>query len=1031
MTRFGMGIIALATLLAACSDDTTSTQPTNNVTTNNATNNATNNMTTLSCVDSDNDGALAGDCAEATDCDDNDKTRYPGATEVCGDRKDNNCDGVLDDGCPCLAGSTRLCSATIDPNSSTDNMPCRPGLQGCIQGAWDTECVGEVGPNTELCDGIDNNCDGSVDEGLLNPIGQCLADFPNVPDESCGPTGEGNGLDDDGDGLVDEDCSCVVPAFDPDLPRKNQPCYSGTPATLGVGLCKGGTRSCGGDGVWEMCTGDVKPVTEVCNDQLDNDCDGLVDEGCVVCTPAAEICDGIDNNCDGVIDEGVRNACGGCGAVADVETCDDGIDNDCNGQVDEGCGCTSATTQCFPGAHESAGVGACSYGTMKCGGEYYGACTGYTLPALEQCGPTGLGDGIDNNCDGQVDEGCGCTDGATRFCGQGSGTCAYGTQTCAAHQWGACTGGVGPATEICDGLDNDCDGLTDEDGLLNACGTCGLTCYYTGFDPTNPGFDNMLDGGEIITAADPDNPTGRAGVTLTKTTSFLPYLWVANSALNTVSKFNSVTETEDGRYFVGTNPSRTAIDLNGNAWVGGRNDGRLTQIISDSSSCPDKNLNGMIDTSTGTNLVNTTADYFADECVAYSKVLNPTQPSIRGVAVDPAGKIWVGYSIDGAGNGGVQSIDPNNNYAESVRYPIVNVPEYKPDANGNLVATGVLLNDDQVYGIAIDANGYLYAAVWSFSGVARFNTNTLQWDAFYTGLSCGPYGITVDGFNRAWAGCWNGDGGIAMVDSTNNKAYSFRVPANVGTPAAGTTLPIGTAASHVKWNSSAITIEPVSGDAYVTFTNGFIGRLMLDPVDPMLSQYTFLSGVRDPANTANRMANTGAGDMRGVGFDSDGYLWHLGIPTANILKFDVTNNTYLRMVSVGGGGHYTYSDFTGSAAFNFTAPRGFWRMTFDTSFEGARVDGVYMEAYVPVGTTVGIRVRAIDNAGAPLGDWQPATVNGSPQYIFYPPGAAMVQATLPTPLQGGSQFEVEVLMTTTDRDVRPILHQMRLDWQRP
>jgi len=106
-------------------------------------------------------------------------------------------------------------------------------------------------------------------------------------------------------------------------------------------------------------------------------------------------------------------------------------------------------------------------------------------------------------------------------------------------------------------------------------------------------------------------------------------------------------------------------------------------------------------------------------------------------------------------------------------------------------------------------------------------------------------------------------------------------------------------------------------------------------------------------------------------------------------------------------------------------------MTFDTSFEGARVDGVYMEAYVPAGTTMGIRVRAVDNAGAPLGDWEPATVNGSPQYIFYPPGSAMLQANLPNPLQGGSKFEVEVLMTTTDRDVRPILHQMRLDWQRP
>lgn len=1032
MNRIVLPVVALLAFLVSCSDDTTSSA--NNVANNaNNTNNGTGNNTVApTCFDADQDNAFAGaNCATATDCDDNDAARYPGATEVCGDRKDNNCDGVLDDGCPCLPGSTRLCHSTVNPTEIADDMVCRPGLQACEGGAWSTSCVGEVGPQDELCDGLDNNCDGVVDEGLLNPLGQCLSEFPTVPEENCGPTGEGNGLDENGDGQVDETCSCAVPDYDPNLPRKDQPCYSGPPATLGVGVCAAGKRSCTAAGTWEACVGDVKPGLEVCGDQLDNDCDGQVDENCSTCTPSDEVCDGIDNNCDGVIDEGVRNACGGCGPVADQETCDDGVDNNCNGFIDEGCGCTSASAQCFGGAPENAGVGVCNWGSMACTGEYYGTCTGFTLPGLELCGTDGLGDDLDNDCDGQVDEDCGCRNGTTRLCGDGAGTCEYGTQTCADHIWGPCEGGVGPVTEVCDNQDNDCDGIVD-DGLLNACGTCSQTCYATVFDPTNPGFDNMLDGAQVIGAADPENLTGRAGVTLSKTTKFLPYLWAANSSLDTVSKFNTQNETEEGRYFVADNPSRTAIDLNGNAWVGGRGDGRLTQIISDKTACPDRNNNGVIDTSSGTNVLNSAADYFADECVAYSEVVNPQQPSVRGVAVDPNGKIWVGYSVDGAGNGGVQSVDPNNNYAKSVRYPIVGVPEFQPNANGDLVATGVNRDDDQVYGVAVDANGYLYAAVWSWAGIARFNTNTAQWDAFYTGLSCGPYGVAVDGYNRVWVGCWNGDGGIAMVDTNTNKAYTFRVPTSVGaTPAVGTTATVGTAADHQKWFSSAITIEPVSGDAYVTFTNGFIGRLKFDQANPAASTYTFLSGVRDPANTAARLANTGTGDMRGVGFDSDGYLWHLGIPTANILKFDVTTNSYLRMVSVGDGGHYTYSDFTGSAAFNFTAPRGFWRMTFDTGFENARVDGVYMEAYVPAGTTLGVRVRALDNAGNPMSDWSPAAVNGVSQYMYYTPGANSHTQNLAAPLQGGSQFEVEVLMTTTDRDVRPILHDFQLNWQRP
>ena len=274
MSRLGIILSVLVVLGVGCSDETTSSaNNTPNTNNNNTTNTNNTNNTVVTCTDRDDDGALAGEnCAEATDCDDNDPARKPGATEVCGDRKDNNCDGVLDDGCPCIAGATRLCSSTIDPLSSTENMPCRPGLQACVDGAWGTECVGEEGPQTEACDGIDNDCDGQVDENLLNAIGQCLEDFPTVPDEDCGPTGEGNGLDDNGDGQVDETCSCAVPDYDPDLPRKNQPCYSGPPASLGVGVCKGGTRSCTAMGTWEACVGDVKPGAEVCNDQLDNDC---------------------------------------------------------------------------------------------------------------------------------------------------------------------------------------------------------------------------------------------------------------------------------------------------------------------------------------------------------------------------------------------------------------------------------------------------------------------------------------------------------------------------------------------------------------------------------------------------------------------------------------------------------------------------------------------------------------------------------------------------------------------------------------
>lgn len=1035
-------LVSAAVLSVACSDDTAGTRlnnQTNNDSNNvSTTNNVATNNSSDGCVDRDNDGHFAGEnCPTATDCNDNDNRVFPGATEICGDRKDNDCDGVLDNGCPCVEGSTRLCHSTIDPTLNTLGMRCRPGLQLCENSQWGDECIGEIGPEEESCDGMDNDCDGEVDENLRNVIGQCIADFPDPPVEDCGPTGEGNGLDDDGDGLVDEDCSCAVPDYDPNLPRTNQPCYSGNPATLGKGICAGGTRSCNPDGTWAVCENETLPQAEVCGDGIDNDCDGFIDEGCAVCTnPVAEICDGIDNDCDGIIDEGVRNGCGGCGPVATTDTCGDGLDNDCNGSVDDGCGCSAANLPCYGGPAEVAGVGACAMGTMACQGEYFGACTGFVLPVLESCGPDGLGNGIDDDCDGVVDEGCGCADGETRNCGTNVGTCEYGTQTCLNKQWSACSGGVGPAAfETCDGQDNNCNGLVDE-GVLNACGTCNQTCYTTGFDPTMPGFDNELDGAEIIDANDPDNPTNRAGITLSKTTRFLPYLWAANNAANSASKFNTTTNVEEGRYWVGTNPSRSAVDLNGNMWIGGRNDGRLTQILWDKTSCPDRNQNGTIETSAGTNIVNSAANPLADECVNFSEVINPSQPSIRGVAVDPIGRIWVGYSVAGSGNGGVQFIDPNNNNTLGQRYPVVNVPRWQPDANGNLAATGTMTTDTQIYGLAIDANGYLYAPMWSWGGVARFNTNTLEWDRFYGGLSCGAYGIAIDGMNRVWVGCWNGDGGMAMIDPANNKLHNFRVPstASVGM-AHRTVLPAAYAANNFQaWFATAVAIEPETGDAWVSFTNGWIGRLSFNQANPELSQYTFLSGVRDPANPANRMANTGSGAMRGVGFDTDGYVWHLGEATRNILKFDPTTNDFLMMADVGDAAHYTYSDFTGAAAFNFTAPRGMYRMIFDTSFNNVRLDGMYLEAYVPALTSLGIRVRALDNAANPVSDWRPANANGVPQYFQYPVGSANVLVDLMNnggSLLGGSQFEVEVQMSTSDRDIRPILHQLRMDWQRP
>jgi hypothetical protein len=345
------------------------------------------------------------------DCDDADDTVHPGATEAC-DGVDSDCDGGP-------------LSDEIDDDGD--------GYAECDGDCDDDDPRTWTGAE-ELCDGIDNDCDGSPDA-----------------DE----------VDDDGDGsmVCDGDCDDT----DPDLgPDEDEACdgidndCDGSPGADEVDDDGDGYMICEGD--CDDADDTVSPDgVEIC-DEVDNDCNGAVDDladadgdgssecdDCDETNPdvypgAPELCDGIDNDCDGVANDledsdgdGQTLCDGDCDdtdpevGLGFAELCD-GIDNDCDGA---------------PAAGEVDGDGD---GFMLCDGD----CDD-TDPLMSPL--DGDGDG-DSPCDGDCDD----TDpdlNAADLDADGYGTCA---DDCDDEDPVLHPG----AYEEADGIDNDCDGVVDE-----------------------------------------------------------------------------------------------------------------------------------------------------------------------------------------------------------------------------------------------------------------------------------------------------------------------------------------------------------------------------------------------------------------------------------------------------------------------------------------------------------------------------------------------------------------------------------------
>ncbi|MBL8914839.1 MAG: putative metal-binding motif-containing protein [Archangium sp.] len=424
---------------------------------------------------------ISGRVTNNGDCNDANASINPGRTEVC-NQVDDDCDIQTDEGLATQNYYVDLDSDGYGAMGSTPQASC-----GAVPGRVlnNTDCNDNnsmVRPNAaELCNGVDDNCDMAIDNGVMTQNYYVDSDSDgfgaagSVPQSSCSaiagrvtnnsdcndmnsairPTATEicNMVDDDCDMQTDEGLTFLT--YYPDVDGDGYGAAGGTPQSS----CSAVPGKVTNNSDCNDANINVRPgATEICNG-IDDNCVGGIDNG----LPTQNYYTDADTDGFGATTSGAVVSCGPVsGRVANNTDCNDGnsaikptaselcnnVDDNCNGSTDEG-------NPGGGGACSTGQSGVCAAGTLTCASGSV-SCVRNTNPTSETC------NGLDDNCNGTTDDGFA---GLGAACSAGQGVCLRnGTNVCNPGGTGVvCSVTAGnPTASACDGLDNDCDGITDE-----------------------------------------------------------------------------------------------------------------------------------------------------------------------------------------------------------------------------------------------------------------------------------------------------------------------------------------------------------------------------------------------------------------------------------------------------------------------------------------------------------------------------------------------------------------------------------------